>query len=102
MLANDSSAAKKQSEFFLVVRPHQAVAELMAECPSCGAITSILKLLHRRERLLEVGIGVILTRRDELAQRRSSRLGGSRERVIEAAERFGQRLAQFAPALFCT
>jgi len=40
MLANDSNEGKKQSEFFLVIRPHQAVAELMAECPSCGAITS--------------------------------------------------------------
>ena len=40
MLANDSNEGKSQSEFFLVIRPHQAVAELMAECPSCGAITS--------------------------------------------------------------
>jgi hypothetical protein len=40
MLANDSNEGKNQSEFFLVIRPHQAVAELMAECPSCGAMTS--------------------------------------------------------------
>ena len=40
MLANDSNEGKKQSEFFLVIRPHQAVAELMAECPSCDAMTS--------------------------------------------------------------
>ena len=40
MLANDSNEEKNQSEFFLVIRPHQAVAELMAKCPSCGAITS--------------------------------------------------------------
>ena len=40
MLANDSNEEKKESEFFLVIRPHQAVAELMAECPSCGAMTS--------------------------------------------------------------
>src|SRR6476659_7272036 len=39
-LADDSNEGKNQSEFFLVIRPHQAVAELMAECPSCGAITS--------------------------------------------------------------
>ena len=38
MLANDSNEGKSQSEF--VIRPHQAVAELMAECPTCGAITS--------------------------------------------------------------
>ena len=37
---NDSNEGKNQSEFFLVIRPHQAVAELMGECPSCGAITS--------------------------------------------------------------
>jgi transcription elongation factor Elf1 len=41
MLANDSNQGKKQSEFFLVIRPHEAVAELMAECPSCGAMTSL-------------------------------------------------------------
>ena len=40
MLANDSNLGKKQSEFFLIIRPHQAVAELMAKCPSCGAMTS--------------------------------------------------------------
>ena len=40
LLANDSNEGKNQSEFFLVIRPHQAVAELMAKCPSCGAITS--------------------------------------------------------------
>ena len=40
MLANDSNEGKNQSEFFLVIRPHQAVAELMTECPTCGAITS--------------------------------------------------------------
>jgi hypothetical protein len=39
-LADDSNEGKEQSEFFLVIRPHQAVAELMAECPTCGAITS--------------------------------------------------------------
>jgi hypothetical protein len=39
-LADDSNEGKKQSEFFLVIRPHQAIAELMAECPSCGAMTS--------------------------------------------------------------
>jgi Zn ribbon nucleic-acid-binding protein len=41
MLANDSNAGRRQSEFFLVIRPHNAVAELMAECPSCGATTSL-------------------------------------------------------------
>ena len=40
MLANDSTSAVKKSAFFLVVHPDQAVAELMAECPKCGAITT--------------------------------------------------------------
>ena len=40
MLANDSNEGKKQSAFFLVVHSHQAAAELMAECPRCGAIKS--------------------------------------------------------------
>ena len=29
---DDSSEGKKRSEFFLVIRPHKAAAELMAEC----------------------------------------------------------------------
>ena len=40
MLANDSNEGKKRSEFFLVIRPHQAAAELMAKCLQCGAIGS--------------------------------------------------------------
>jgi len=40
MLASDSTEADKQRAFFLMVRTEQAVAELMAECPKCGAITS--------------------------------------------------------------
>jgi len=40
MLANDSTKTEKHSAFFLVVRADQAVAELMVECPRCGAITS--------------------------------------------------------------
>jgi len=52
MLANDSNEGKEQSEFFLVIRPQQAVAELMAECPDCGAMTSYsLELAWRRETL---------------------------------------------------
>jgi hypothetical protein len=39
-LGNDSNEGKRQSAFFLVVHSHQAVAELMARCPRCGAITS--------------------------------------------------------------
>ena len=52
MLANDSNEGKNQSAFFLVIRPHQVVAELMAECPSCGAMTSYsLELAWRLDTL---------------------------------------------------
>ena len=30
---------RNKASSFLVIRPHDAVAELMAECPTCGAIT---------------------------------------------------------------
>jgi len=51
-LANDSNEGKNRSAFILVIRPHQAVAELMAECPSCGAMTSYsLELAWRRNRV---------------------------------------------------
>jgi hypothetical protein len=39
MLANDSNQGKRSSEFSLVVHVHKPVAELMAECPICGAIS---------------------------------------------------------------
>ena len=39
MLANDSSEQKQQGGFSLVVNAGRGVAELMAKCPKCGAIT---------------------------------------------------------------
>jgi hypothetical protein len=39
MLANDSNKQKRQGEFSLLVNAGRGVAELMAECPKCGAIT---------------------------------------------------------------
>ena len=81
MLANDSSAGKKRSEFFLVIRPHQAVAELMAECPSCGAMTSYsLELAWRLDtlRCSECQLAIRLDRGD---------LEALRERLSNAAVR---------------
>ena len=39
MLANDSNEQKRQGRFSLLVNANRGVAELMAECPKCGAIT---------------------------------------------------------------
>ena len=39
MLANDSNEQKQQGGFSLLVNAHRGVAELVAECPKCGAIT---------------------------------------------------------------
>jgi hypothetical protein len=39
MLANDSDEQKQQGGFSLLVNAHRGVAELMAECRKCGAIT---------------------------------------------------------------
>ncbi len=39
MLANDTTDEKNSGGFSLLVHAHAAVAELMAECPKCGAIT---------------------------------------------------------------
>lgn len=42
MLANASAATLKTSSFFLIVYADNPVAELMSECPSCGAITMVV------------------------------------------------------------
>lgn len=39
MLANDANKGKRSSAFSIVAHAHEAVAELMAECPQCGAFT---------------------------------------------------------------
>ncbi len=40
MLANDTTEEKRMGGFFLLVDARRAVAELTAECPKCGAMTS--------------------------------------------------------------
>ena len=78
---NDSNEGKNQSEFFLVIRPHQAVAELMAECPTCGAITSFALELAWQ---LDVVSCSECNRRMRLDE---DDLDGFRERLKEATAR---------------
>jgi hypothetical protein len=80
MLANDSNEGKKQSEVF-VIRQHQAVAELMAECPKCGAIGSFsLELAWRLNKVscAECSASMRLTEDD---------LRGFRSQLPEAMDR---------------
>jgi hypothetical protein len=39
MLSNDSNEQQQRGRFSLLVNAHRGVAELMAECRKCGAIT---------------------------------------------------------------
>ena len=81
MLANGSNEGKNQSELFLVIRPHQAVAELMAECPSCGAMTSFALELAWR-------LGAVSCSECQLLMRLvDDDITALRERLIEARMR---------------
>jgi len=40
MLANDSNEQRQQGAFSLLVNAHRGVAELMAECRRCRAVTT--------------------------------------------------------------
>ena len=85
MLANDSTSAVKKSAFFLVVHPDQAVAELMAECPKCGAITTYgLELAWRLRTVTcsECSLSMRLGDRDLRGLRR-----GLRDQLVEARMR---------------
>lgn len=81
MLANDSTSADKKSAFFLVVRPTQAVAELMAECPICGAITTYSLELAWRLRTVTCGQCSLSMRLVE------GDLRGLREQLVDARVR---------------
>jgi hypothetical protein len=80
-LAHDSTEGKKQSGFFLVIRPHLAVAELMAQCPQCGAITSYGLELAWRLGVVSCGECHVLMRLGEWD------ITALRERLIEARVR---------------
>ena len=90
MLANDSTSAVKKSAFLLVVHPDQAVAELMAECPKCGAITTYgLELAWRLRTVTcsECSLSMRLGDRD---------LRGLRDQLVEARVRM-DRLIDTGP-----
>ena len=87
MLANDSTEAEKQRAFFLVVRMDQAVAELMAECPRCGAITSYGLELAWRLR------NVTCSECSSSMQLGEADLTALRERLIEARIRVDALIA---------
>jgi hypothetical protein len=81
MLANDSTAADKKSAFFLIVHVDRAVAELMATCPKCGAMTTYgLELAWRLRTVTcsECSLSMRLGDRD---------LRGLRDRLVEARVR---------------
>jgi hypothetical protein len=81
MLANESGQAEKRSGFFLVVRTHPSVAELMAECPKCGAMTTYgLELAWRAGSVTcsECALSMKLTKRD---------LDGFRQQLVDARVR---------------
>ena len=88
MLANDSTEADKRRAFFLVVRTDQAVAELLAECPRCGAITSYgLELALQAVGCSECSLSMQLDESD---------LKGLPERLIEARVRIDALIAPTA------
>lgn len=81
MLANDSTEAEKKRIFFLVVHTDQSVAELMAECPKCGSITTYgLELAWRLQTITcgECGRSTRLT---------AKHLEGLRAQLIDARVR---------------
>jgi hypothetical protein len=81
VLANDSTEADKTSAFFLVIRTDHAVAELMAECPKCAAITSYSLELAWRLRTLTCSACQQTMRLHEV------HLTALRQRLIEARVR---------------
>ena len=87
MLANDSNEQRQQGGFSLLVNAHRGVAELMAECRKCGAITMYgLELAWRRQTLPcpECTTSMGLTERE---------LTALREGLIEARVRIDRLLS---------
>jgi hypothetical protein len=72
MLANDSNEQRRQGGFSLLVNAGRGVAELMAECRKCGAITMYgLELAWRLHTLTcpECATSMRLTERELTALR---------------------------------
>jgi len=78
MLANDSTEARRHSAFSLVVRRDDAVAELMAGCGRCGAVTSYSLELAWRLRTLTC------SECQQVMSLDAADLAALRERLIEA------------------
>jgi hypothetical protein len=90
MLANDSTVGDKKSAFFLIVHVDQVVAELMARCPKCDAMTSYgLELAWRLRNVTcsECSLSMRLGDRD---------LRGLRDQLVEARVRI-DRLIDTGP-----
>jgi hypothetical protein len=88
MLANDSGQSPKRSAFSLVIRPYASVAELMAECPKCGAMTTYgLELAWRASSVTcsECLLSMQLTDRD---------VDGFREQLIDARVRIDRLMGK--------
>jgi hypothetical protein len=78
MLADDSNEQKRQGGFSLLVNARRGVAELMAECRKCGAITMYGLELAWRLRTLNCPVCATAMRLDQ------GELTALREGVIEA------------------
>jgi len=88
MLANDSNEGRRRGAFSLVIHTHGAVAELMAECPKCGAITSYGLELAWRLR------AVSCSECSSSMQLYDADLAALRERLIEARVRIDALVAR--------
>jgi hypothetical protein len=80
--ANDANEGKKLSVFFLAIRPHQTVAELMAECPNCKTMASFSLELAWRLNTVSCGecAGLMQLTEDDLRGMRSQ-LPGTMNRI---------------------
>jgi len=88
MLANHPGHSGKISGFFVVVHTDREVAELMARCPRCGAVTSYALELAWRLRTLvcsECATSMRLT--DHHLRRLRENLAGARARVDHLLDR---------------
>ena len=81
MLANDATQSGKNSLFFLVVHTDREVAELMAQCPKCEAVTSYALELAWRLRT------VICSECTTSMRLNEDDLRGLRERLVGARVR---------------
>ena len=88
MLANDPTQSAKDSLFFLIVHTDREVAELMAQCPKCEAVTSYAFELAWRLRTVMCGeCATSMRLREDDLRRLRERLVGARVRVDHLLDR---------------